>query len=127
MGHLLTNAALASPVEGEVQLLVTTRRDYVPAYGDDMGVDCLYTSVEDAGGGVAPEDYDRVFVRKYRADNPLIEGLGDTGVSLSLAKALIDAHGGRIWLESQEGVGTTFHVLLPLEPPLEFPHEGEAA
>ncbi len=127
MGHLLTNAALASPVEGEVQLLVTTRRDYVPAYGDDMGVDCLYTSVEDAGGGVAPEDQDRVFVRKYRADNPLIEGLGDTGVSLSLAKALIDAHGGRIWLESQEGVGTTFHVLLPLEPPLEFPQEGEAA
>lgn len=117
LGHLLTNAALASPVESEVQLLVTTRRDIVPAYGDDVMVPCLVVSVEDTGGGVAPADYDRVFMRKYRADNPLIEGLGDTGVSLSLAKALIDAHGGRVWLESQEGVGTTFHMLLPLEPP----------
>lgn|SRR5574341_1414079 len=114
MGHLLTNAALASPVEGEVQLLVTTRRDLVPAYGDEEEVDCLYVKVEDSGSGVAPEDYERVFSRHYRADNPLIEGLGDTGVSLSLAKSLIDAHGGRLWLGSEKGMGTTFYMLLPL-------------
>jgi two-component system sensor histidine kinase VicK len=46
----------------------------------------------------------------------LIEGLGDTGVSLSLAKALVEAQGGQIWLESEQGTGTTFFVLLPLEP-----------
>lgn len=116
LGHLLTNAALASPVEGEVQFLATSRTDTVPVFGDEQ-VSCLYISVEDSGGGVPPEDHERVFMRKYRADNPLIEGLGDTGVSLSLAKALIDAHGGRIWLTAQEGIGTTFHILLPLEPP----------
>ena len=55
-------------------------------------------------------------MRKYRADNPLIDGLGDTGVSLSLAKALVDEHHGRIWLDSQQDAGTTFHVLLPLMP-----------
>lgn len=117
LGHLLTNAALASPVEGEVQLLVTMRKDKLPASdGNEIEANCLYMAVEDSGSGIAPEDFDRVFMRKYRADNPLIDGLGDTGVSLSLAKALIDEHHGRIWLESQQSVGTTFHVLLPLMP-----------
>lgn len=117
LGHLLSNAALASPVDGEVQLLVTTCDDHVPAHVDtEVETPCLYISVEDSGVGIDPEDFERVFMRKYRADNPLIEGLGDTGVSLSLAKTLIDAHGGRIWLESQKRVGTTFHVLLPFEP-----------
>jgi len=116
IGHLLSNAALASPVGGEVQLLVDTREDRLPFPDGERETACLYIEVEDSGSGVAVEDYDRVFMRKYRADNPLIEGLGDTGVSLSLAKALVDAHGGRIWLTSQKDVGTTFHVLLPLEP-----------
>ncbi|HEC21597.1 MAG TPA: hypothetical protein ENI95_01630 [Chloroflexi bacterium] len=116
LGHLLSNAALASQVEGEVQLLVTRRRDRVPAGGgEEVETECLYIAVEDSGVGVAPEDFERVFLRKYQADSPLIEGLGDTGVGLSLAKTLVDAHGGRIWLESEKGTGTTFHVLLPFD------------
>ena len=116
-GHLLTNAALASPVEGEVELTATIRRDSLaPAGGDPVTVNCLYVAVQDSGPGVAEEDYERVFMRKYRADNALIEGLGDTGVSLSLAKALIDAHNGRVWLDSVKDAGTTFHILLPLAP-----------
>ncbi len=115
--HLLSNAALASPVEGEVHLFVDTRQDTIPGQdGSSTSAYCLHVAVEDSGAGVSPDDYERVFMRKYRADNPLIEGLGDTGVGLSLAKALVDAHGGRIWLESQKSAGTTFHVLLPLEP-----------
>jgi signal transduction histidine kinase len=116
IGHLLLNAALASPVEGEVELMVAARRDSVPHNGSDVETQCLYIAVEDSGSGIATDDFERVFARKYRADNPLIEGLGDTGVSLSLAKALIDAHGGRIWLDSGPESGTTFHVVLPLEP-----------
>jgi len=116
IGHLLSNAALASPVEGEVYLTVTGRRDSLPADGGAVEADCLYIAVQDSGQGIDPADFERVFARKYRADNPLIAGLGDTGVSLSLAKALVDAHGGRIWLDSTPGAGTTFHVLLPFGP-----------
>ncbi len=117
IGHLLSNAALASPVEGEVRLIVTARSDSVPGgNGEMITAPCLYVAVQDSGSGIAPDDFERVFARKYRADNPLIEGLGDTGVSLSLAKALIDAHGGRIWLDSSPTSGTTFHVVLPIEP-----------
>jgi two-component system sensor histidine kinase VicK len=74
-------------------------------------------TVSDTGGGIAEEDRRRVFTRLYRADNPLIKGLGETGVGLSVAKTLIEAHGGRIWVESEEGVGSTFSFLLPVEGP----------
>ena len=64
--------------------------------------------------GIPAEDLNRVFTRLYRADNVLIQGVGDTGVGLSIAKTLTEAQKGRIWVESQMGVGSTFSVLLPL-------------
>ena len=56
-----------------------------------------------------------MFSRLYRADAPLIAGLGDTGVGLSIAKALVEAHSGRIWVNSDMGQGSTFCVLLPVD------------
>ncbi|MGF1504616.1 MAG: hypothetical protein GYB64_14385 [Chloroflexi bacterium] len=114
LGHLLSNAGLASPVGSEVYLTVGPQHAKLRRDGDIVEADCLYIAVEDSGGGIDPDDVDRVFVRKYRADNPLIEGLGDTGVSLSLTRALVEAHEGNIWTKSEKGIGTTFHVLLPL-------------
>ena len=68
----------------------------------------------DQGGGIPTHDLPRVFSRLYRADNPLIEGVGDTGVGLSIAKTLVEAHNGRIWVDSESGKGSTFSVLIPL-------------
>jgi signal transduction histidine kinase len=56
-------------------------------------------------------------MRLYRADNVLIQGVGDTGVGLSIAKTLTEAQNGRIWVESEAGVGSTFSVLLPTTVP----------
>lgn len=118
ISHLLANAALASPVKGEVELLAASQHGALPGPdGEDHEEQCLYLQVRDSGSGVDPADFDRVFARKYRADNPLIEGLGDTGVGLSLTKALVETHGGRIWMESEKDLGTTFHVLIPFSPP----------
>jgi signal transduction histidine kinase len=44
----------------------------------------------------------------------MIQGLGDTGVGLSIAKALVEAQGGRIWVETEAGCGSTFSILLPI-------------
>ncbi len=110
--NLLSNAALSSEPDTQIRLAVRVEErpddlEGLPAY--------LLVSVTDTGGGIAPEDRRRVFHRFYRADNPLIPGLGDTGVGLSVAKALVEANNGRIWVESEMGEGSTFSFMLPLE------------
>jgi len=109
--HLLSNACQCS--EPDTNVLVRARLE---EYDEQVGgiPDYLLVSVTDTGGGIAPEDQRRVFQRLYRADNPLIAGLGDTGVGLSIAKALVEANGGRIWVESEMRVGSTFSFILPL-------------
>ncbi len=104
--HLLQNAGSASPVEGTVRLRVQTRIEENREY--------VLIQVSDTGGGIPADDLPRVFTRLYRADNVLIQGVGDTGVGLSIAKTLTEAQKGRIWVETEPGVGSTFSVLLPL-------------
>lgn len=105
--HLLQNAGAATPVEGTVKLKVETR--------SEESQDYILLQVADSGGGIPAEDLPRVFTRLYRADNVLIQGVGDTGVGLSIAKSLAEAQHGRIWVESEPGVGATFSVLLPIQ------------
>lgn len=104
--HLLQNAGTVSPNEGTISLKVQTQTEENRQY--------VLLQVTDTGGGIPSEDISRVFTRLYRADNVLIEGLGDTGVGLSIAKTLTEAQNGRIWVESEAGVGSTFSVLLPI-------------
>jgi signal transduction histidine kinase len=104
--HLLQNAGAATPFEGTIRLKVQTRTE--------NGLDFILIQVTDSGGGILADDLPRVFTRLYRADNVLIQGVGDTGVGLSIAKALTEAQHGRIWVESEPGVGATFSVLLPI-------------
>ncbi len=109
--HLLQNAGAASPADGAVLLRIRDHQD-----GERSGP-FLFVSVTDSGAGVTADDQARVFSRMYRADSPLVTGLGETGVGLALAKALTQAQGGKIWFTSEPGRGTTFHVLLPIRPP----------
>jgi len=104
--HLLQNAGAVSPIEGTITLKVQTRVE--------DGREFVMLQVTDTGGGIPSEDVPRVFTRLYRADNVLIQGVGDTGVGLSIAKTLTEAQNGRIWVESERGVGSTFSVLLPM-------------
>ena len=105
--HLLKNAGSASPQEGEIMLRANTQIT-------EDHQEFVLIQVADQGGGIPKEDLPRVFSRLYRADNPLVEGLGDTGVGLSIAKTLVEAHNGRIWVDTETGKGSTFSVLLPL-------------
>lgn len=69
--------------------------------------------VADSGIGIAVEDQRKVFDRFYRVDTPLVEGRGGTGLGLAITKELVELHGGRVWVESELGVGSTFTVVLP--------------
>jgi signal transduction histidine kinase len=104
--HLLQNAGAATPFEGTIRLKVQTQ--------NEDGKEFILIQVSDTGGGISSDDLPRVFTRLYRADNVLIQGLGDTGVGLSITKTLTEAHHGRIWVESELGAGSTFSVLLPI-------------
>lgn len=110
IGQLLTNAYLVSPPDSEIVVSVTTR----DASDNTNPSQLVYVAIEDRGGGIQQDDIARVFARKYKADNPLIQGLGDTGVGLSIAKALVEAHGGQLWVESRSGLGSTFQFMIPV-------------
>jgi signal transduction histidine kinase len=105
--HLLSNAGAASDIEGEIALHASSKKE-------EGGTDYILIQVSDTGGGISRQDLPRVFSRMYRADNALIQGLGDTGVGLSIVKTLVEAHNGRIWVDSEMGRGSTFSILLPV-------------
>lgn len=107
--HLLQNADAATPAEGEITLRANVDQQ------KDLG-DFVLIQVSDSGGGIPEEDLPRVFSRVYRSSNPVIAGVGETGVGLSIAETLTQALGGRIWVESEPGVGAKFSILLPLNP-----------
>jgi two-component system phosphate regulon sensor histidine kinase PhoR len=69
--------------------------------------------VEDHGIGIPRGDLERVFERFYKVDKARVRGQGGTGLGLSIARHIAEGHGGRIWVESQEGAGSTFRVAIP--------------
>lgn len=106
--QLMQNATAATPLEGTISLNFQLE-------SIENGQLYLLMQVTDSGGGINSDDLPRVFERRYRAEHPLIQGVGDNGIGLSIAKALVDAHDGRIWVDSIAGEASTFSVLLPIK------------
>ena len=107
LANLLENACIVTPENGEIRLFARVERKENEAV-------LLHLSVTDQGGGIEKEDLSRVFTRRYKVDNPLIQGIGDTGVGLSIVKSLVELNKGRVWVDTQEGLGSTFSILIPL-------------
>jgi signal transduction histidine kinase len=75
----------------------------------------IRVSVSDDGIGIPPRDLPRVFERFFQVETHLTRRHGGMGLGLAVAKSMVELHGGRIWAESQEGKGSTFTFLLPME------------
>jgi len=69
--------------------------------------------VRDTGIGIAPDDLGRIFERFYRADHPLVREASGSGLGLSITRMFVEMHGGRVWVESEPGEGSTFTFILP--------------
>jgi signal transduction histidine kinase len=78
-------------------------------------------SVTDNGIGIPVADLPRVFERFFQVETHLTRHYGGMGLGLSVAKAMVELHGGRIWVDSEEGKGSTFTFLLPMEHPKQVP------
>ncbi len=102
--NLLGNALRYTPAEGSVQVLATL------ADAHEIAV-----SVSDTGAGIPAEHLPRIFERFYRVDKSRSRALGGSGIGLTIARALVEAMGGRIWAESPgAGRGATFTFTLPV-------------
>jgi two-component system, OmpR family, sensor histidine kinase KdpD len=98
--NLLENAIRFSPPGGEIQVFVTTWQTW------------LEVRIADRGPGIPAERRDQVFEAFFREDRST--GRGGTGLGLSIARAIVEAHGGRIWVEGAPGGGAVIAFRLPL-------------
>jgi signal transduction histidine kinase len=74
----------------------------------------VQVSVRDTGIGISREDQERVFERFFQVDQPGVWGQPGTGLGLTIARSLVEMHGGRIWVESEPDKGSTFFFTLPI-------------
>lgn len=102
LSHLIRNAITFTDSGGHVLVMA----EAVPGY--------VKVSVMDDGVGIPAKDLERIFERFYQVESHLTRRHGGMGLGLSVAKAMIEIHGGRIWAESVNGKGSRFTFLLPI-------------
>jgi signal transduction histidine kinase len=99
--NLLSNAIKFTPEGGRID---------VGAVAKDAFVEI---SITDTGIGIAPEDQEKVF-EEFRQVGTAAKKVEGTGLGLTLCRKFVELHGGRIWVNSQEGVGSTFTFTIPV-------------
>ena len=123
--ELMTSGNFAAEVFGDRSQLVSafsnlvenaikySEEDRLVEIIGDVRVGNLTVAVVDQGLGIAPKDHERIFERFYRVDRARSRSTGGTGLGLSIVRHVIDNHGGKIEVKSNEGEGATFTVFLP--------------
>ena len=103
IANLLSNALKYTDENGKIAISVKKQK-----YNAEL-------VVEDTGIGISKEEQDRVFERFYRTDKSRTRKTGGAGIGLSITKAIVQAHGGTIYCESEPGTGSRFIVILPIK------------
>ena len=123
--ELVTSGNFAAEVFGDRSQLVSAFSNLVEnaiKYSDEdrlvkiignVGADDMSIVIVDQGLGIAPKDHERIFERFYRVDRARSRSTGGTGLGLSIVRHVVDNHGGKIEVKSNEGEGATFTVVLP--------------
>lgn len=119
LANLLSNAVKFSPHGGTITVGAQREGAHVMVWVADQGV------------GIPPEALPKLFGKFFRVDNTEARSIGGTGLGLALVKDIIEAHGGRVWVESEPGKGSTFFFTLPRAEPVApvqaIPQQGAVA
>ena len=110
LGNLLTNAIRHTPSGGSITVLIRAL-DRDKAHQIDSP--SLILSVADTGEGIASEHLPHIFERFYRVETSRARSEGGAGLGLAIVKQMVQAHGGKVWVESELGKGSSFYVALP--------------
>jgi signal transduction histidine kinase len=102
ISNLLSNAIKYSPAGRNIEIQCEAKGDQV------------LVSVKDEGIGVKPQDKERLFDRYYRVTNTNTTHISGFGIGLYLCAEIINYHSGKIWVESEDGKGSTFYFSLPI-------------
>ena len=102
MINLLDNAVKFTPQGGTITI------------SSKVDNSSLHLSVRDSGIGIPEDKIPHLFQRFYQIDSSVKRKYGGTGLGLYICKKIVEDHGGNIWVESKEGQGSTFHILLPI-------------
>lgn len=108
LSNILSNA-LKFTERGQVKIWYTLRDNF------------LEFNISDTGIGIAPEHFEKIFERFYQIQNTVSRLYEGTGLGLSISKAYVEHLGGKIWLTSERGKGTTFSLTIPYEKALKIP------
>jgi two-component system sensor histidine kinase VicK len=100
--NILDNAFRYNPVEKEVVVTIDEQNGMI------------VVGIKDNGHGVAAQDRKKIFEKFYRSANGINDRTRGSGLGLAIAKGIIEAHSGKIWVESEEGKGATFKFCLPM-------------
>ena len=104
-GNLIQNSLIHSSTAVELRIFART---------DPRGV--LFT-VADNGPGIPPQYHEVIFHKFERVKTPNVPRVRSSGLGLAFCRLVVEAHGGRIWVQSAEGAGSAFHILFPVRPP----------
>ena len=100
--NLLSNAVKYSPGGGTITVQACCQDGFILVQVSDQGI------------GIAPRRRERLFERYYRVEDEAAHGIGGVGLGLYISRKIVQAHGGSIWVESEQGKGSTFFFTLPL-------------
>jgi signal transduction histidine kinase len=101
VNNLVSNGLKYTPAGGQIS--VAAREDG----------DFIFVQVRDTGIGITLDDQRQIFDKFYRVHSEATERINGSGLGLSIVKAIVEKHNGRVWVESEPGKGSTFTVVLP--------------
>jgi two-component system sensor histidine kinase BaeS len=118
--NLLDNASKYTPAGGEIRVTatLTSAPEARGPATSELRPAWVRISISDTGPGIAEQDLPHVFDRFYRGEEARAGSEKGAGLGLAIVRCIVHTqHGGRIWVESAPGQGTTVHMALPLNPP----------